>query len=92
MDDPEQRPALRSRLDPEGDGAVRKRSAFVPHPVADLDARNGGDGLGLGKVGPRQPSLAKGGDGDGAPDLFRRGVEFELKRDLGLFGFLAAIA
>ena len=92
MDDPEQRPALGSGLDAEGHGAVEKRGAFVAHPVADFDARNGGDGLGLGKVGLGQPSLAEGGDGDGAPDLFRLGVELVLERDLGVFGVLAGFA
>ena len=93
MDNAQQRAALKPGLDPERDGAFRERSAFLPHPVADLDAGNGRDRLRLGKVGIRQPSLAKGGDGDGPPDLFRLGVEFVLERDFGfVFSFLARVA
>src|SRR5579872_285268 len=93
VDDAQQRAALRSWLDPEGDGAVRERGALLAHPVADLDAGNGGDRLGLGEVGLRQPSLAEGGKRDGAPDLFRLGVELDLERDFGfVFRFVAGIA
>ncbi len=82
-------PPCGPRLDPEGDGAVGKWSAFLPHSVPDLDAGNGRDGLGFGEIGLRQPSLAKGREGDRPPHLFRSRVEFELERD---FGFLAGIA
>ena len=49
-----------------------------------LDAGNGRDGLGRGKVGSRQPSLAKSRNRDGPPHLFRRRVEFVFDGDLEL--------
>ena len=64
MDDPEQRAALNSGLDPEGYGAFRERSAFLPHPVPDLHARNGRDGL--RPADRRHPNPATG-DVDGTP-------------------------
>src|SRR5271157_5165795 len=63
MDDPEQRAALKPGLDLERDRAFRERSAFLAHSVADLHAGNGRDGLWLGEIRLRQPSLAKGRNG-----------------------------
>ena len=89
MDDPEQRAALRSGLNPERHGAVWKWSGLLPHSVPDLDAGNGCDGLWLSEVRLGQPSLAKGRNGYGAPYLLRRRLELILERD---FRFLTRVA
>ena len=56
---------------------------------AAIVAAIGRDRLGLRKVRLGQPSLAKGGDRDGAPDLLWRRVELIFERD---FGFLTRVA
>jgi hypothetical protein len=93
VDNSQQRAALGSGLDPERHDAVRERSAFLPHSVPHLHAGNGRNRLWLGEVRLRQPSLAKGRNGDRPPYLFRRRVEFVFERDFGFtFGLLARLA